>query len=174
LSASGRIVGLLLLGAGLIIGIGFWAWLILGLNEDKIQGTGAIFGFVLSLFLVAPLVCAGIYFFIRGQSEAKDIARVSDQRKLLDMVSTRGQVSIADLVLQLNSSKDKVQSDLQQLVGRGLFSGYVDWDKGMLYSVEASKLQGKQQCPNCGGNLQLAGKGLIKCPYCGAEIYLTG
>ncbi|MDF2757766.1 MAG: hypothetical protein K0S99_398, partial [Thermomicrobiales bacterium] len=27
-------------------------------------------------------------------------------------------------------------------------------------------------CPNCGGELVLAGKGLIKCPYCGAEIFL--
>ncbi len=44
----------------------------------------------------------------------------------------------------------------------------------MLYSVEASKLQGQTHCPNCGGELQLAGKGLVKCPYCGAEIFLTG
>ena len=60
------------------------------------------------------------------------------------------------------------------LVGRGLFSGYVDWNKGVLYSVEASQLQGRQTCPNCGAPLELAGKGLIKCPYCGAEIFLQG
>ncbi len=38
----------------------------------------------------------------------------------------------------------------------------------MLYSVEASKLQGAQFCPNCGGKLELAGKGrrhlsLLRC-----------
>ena len=27
-------------------------------------------------------------------------------------------------------------------------------------------------CPNCGGALELAGKGLIRCPYCGAEIFI--
>ncbi len=27
-------------------------------------------------------------------------------------------------------------------------------------------------CPNCGGQLELGGKGIIKCPYCGAEIFL--
>lgn len=174
MAASGRLVGLLLLGAGLIIGIGFWAWLIQGMREDRIQGSGAVFGIVLSLFLVVPLVAGGIYFLVKGQAEARDIARVGEQRKLLDIVSTRGQVSINDLVLDLNSSKDKVQTDLYQLVGRGLFSGYVDWSKGVLYSVEASKLQGRQQCPNCGAPLELVGKGLIKCPYCGAEIFLTG
>jgi DNA-directed RNA polymerase subunit RPC12/RpoP len=93
---------------------------------------------------------------------------------LLDIVSTRGQVTIADLVLEMQSSRDRVQRDLNALVGRGLFSGYVDWNKGVLYSVEASQLQGRETCPNCGGQLQLAGKGLIKCPYCGAEIFLQG
>lgn len=174
MAASGRLVGLLLLGAGLIIGIGFWAWLIQGMREDRIEGSGAVFGVVLSLFLVIPLVAGGIYFLVRGQAEAKEIARVSEQRKLLDIVTTRGQVPISDLVLDLNTTKDQVQADLYLLVGRGLFSGYVDWSKGVLYSVEASKLQGRRNCPNCGAPLELVGKGLIKCPYCGAEIFLTG
>ena len=174
MAASGRVVGLIMLGAGLILGIGFWAWLIQGMREDRIQGSGAIFGVILSLFLVVPLVGAGIYFFLKGQAESKDLARVQVQRRLLDIVTTRGQVSIPDLVLELNSTRDNVQRDLNELVGRGLFSGYVDWAKGMLYSVERSKLQGQQQCPNCGGKVELAGKGLVKCPFCGAEIFLTG
>jgi ribosomal protein S27AE len=163
-----------MLGVGLIFAIGIWAWLLQGMSEDRLQGSGAIFGFILSLFLIVPLVGGGIYFLVKGQAEAKDLAEVQEQRRLLDIVKTRGQVSIPDLVLELNSTRDKVQRDLNELVGRGLFSGYVDWNKGMLYSVEASKLQGQQQCPNCGGTLELAGKGLIKCPYCGAEIFLTG
>jgi ribosomal protein S27AE len=73
----------------------------------------------------------------------------------------------------LQSTRAAVQQSLIELVGRGLFSGYVDWKRGMLYSVEASRLQGQQTCPNCGGQLQLAGKGIIKCPYCGAEIFLS-
>ena len=102
------------------------------------------------------------------------MAKVQAQRRLLDIVTTKGTVSVPDLVLDLNSTKEQVQRDLYELVGRGLFSGYVDWDKGLLYSVDASKLQGQRVCPNCGGTLELAGKGLIKCPYCGVEIALTG
>jgi hypothetical protein len=174
MAASGRLVGLLLLLFGIVLGLGISLWLIFGVLDDKTERTGAIFGFVLMFgCLVLPLIGGGIYFLVRGQSEAKDLARVQEQRRLLDIVSTQGQISIANLVLEMKSTREKVQRDLQELVGRGLFSGYVDWQKGMLYSVEASKLQGQQQCPNCGGALELAGKGLIKCPYCGAEIYLS-
>lgn len=175
MAASGRLVGLLLIAAGAIIGLVLGAWILASWSSDGgLQTTGAIFALAFLLaVLVIPLVGSGIYFTAKGRAEAKDIERVQEQRRLLDIISTRGQVGIADLVLELKTTRDNVQSDLYDLVGRGLFSGYVDWSKGELYSVEASKLQGQQKCPNCGGELQLAGKGLIKCPYCGAEIFLT-
>jgi hypothetical protein len=175
MAASGRVVGLLLIIVGAVLGIGIGAWLFLGMQEGNLQGSGAVFGLIFLFgILVLPLLGGGVYFFIRGQSEAAELAEVQEQRRLLDIISTRGQVTIADVVLELKSSRDEVQRDLNALVGRGLFSGYVDWNKGVLYSVEASQLQGRQTCPNCGGKLELAGKGLIKCPYCGAEIFLQG
>jgi ribosomal protein S27AE len=171
--ASGRVVGLILMAVGAIVGILAGTWLILNVQSDDLQTTGAVFGavFIYGL-IVLPLVGGGVFLLIKGQSEAKDLANVDRQRELLGIISTRGQVSIGDVVLQMKSTRDQVQADLNALVSRGLFSGYVDWSKGMLYSVEASKLQGRTTCPNCGGQLELAGKGLIKCPYCGAEIFL--
>ncbi|MGH2535528.1 MAG: hypothetical protein ACRDJW_25000 [Thermomicrobiales bacterium] len=175
MQASGRVVGIILICVGALLGIAISAWLLLGIGEGNLEGSGAVFGFVLLFgFLVLPLLGAGVYLLIRGRAEAASIERVQEQRRLLDIVKTRGQVAISDLVLEMKSTRDRIQSDLYDLVGRGLFSGYVDWNKGILYSVEASQLQDRQHCPNCGGEVELAGKGLIKCPYCGAEIFLSG
>lgn len=173
MAASGRVIGIILFTAGLVLGVAFSLWIISGVNEGNLEGSGAALGLTLLLgIIVLPLLGGGVYLWIRGNAEAKELGEVANQRKLLDMVKTRGQLNIDDAVLDLNSTRDDVQNDLHALVGRGLFSGYVDWDKGVLYSVEARELSGRQTCPNCGGPVELAGKGLIKCPYCGAEIFL--
>ncbi len=172
---SARLLGIVLVVAGIAAAVVGGAWLRAGLAEGATRQSGALLGaFLLALVIVLPLVGFGLYFLFRGTREAREQTAVAGQRKLLDIVATRGQVAIPDLVLEMNSSRDQVENDLHALVGRGLFSGYVDWNKGVLYSVEASQLQGRQTCPNCGGQLQLAGKGLVKCPYCGAEIFLQG
>ncbi len=144
------------------------------MNDDQLDTAAAIFGIVIALgVVVLPMVGGGLYFLVHGLREEKQIARIEEQRKLLNAVMAQGQVSISDLVLELDSSRDQIQNDLYDLVGRGIFSGYIDWKSGMLYSVEASELEGRGWCPNCGGKLELAGKGMIKCPFCGAEIFLS-
>lgn len=175
MAASGRLVGAVLIAVGAVIGVLGPVWLGLGRREQTLEGSGLVLGLIGCYgVLVLPLVGAGIYFLMRGRAEAQELAEVQEQRRLLDIVATRGQVAFSDVVLEMKSTREAVQDDLYALVGRGLFSGYVDWKKGVLYSVEASKLQGQRNCPNCGGEVELAGKGLIKCPYCGAEIFLQG
>jgi hypothetical protein len=60
----------------------------------------------------------------------------------------------------------------RSLVGKGLFSGYIDWQDGILYSRQVRQLRGAGACSNCGGKLELAGKGIIKCPYCASDIFI--
>lgn len=173
MNSRGKVVGIILVGAGLALTVAIGLWLFFGMQEGKLEASGAAFGGALFAMVIAlPLIGAGIFMIKKGGDEERDLARVREQRKLLDMVKTRGQVEISDLVLELNASTDRVKNDIYDLVGRGLFSGYVNWDKGTLYSVDASALRDRTTCPNCGGQLELGGKGVIQCPYCGSEIFI--
>lgn len=169
----GRILGFALLGGGLLVSI-----LVIGLmttyyGEGSLTAGAAFLGVFLGLvILVLPQFGVGAVLLWRGGQEAKEGAYAAQQRQLLDIVKTRGQVNIADLVIEMKSSRDQVQKMLNELVGMGLFAGYVNWEKGVLYSRQASQLRQLKQCENCSGQLELAGKGVVRCPYCGTEYFL--
>jgi len=175
MTLTGRTAGLLMIGAGILVGLAAGAWIIAGAADDEsgLRLSGAVFaGALLFIVLVLPLVAGGIFLYVRGGAEAQQFANAARQRKMLGIVESAGQISIADLALQLSGTRDSVRADLYDLVSKGLFAGYVDWDRGVLYARQASELRGQQTCPNCGGQVSLAGKGLVRCPYCGAEIFL--
>lgn len=172
---TGRTVGMLMMAAGLLIGAVAAIWLATGVADDEsgLRLSGAVFGgALLFIVLVLPLVAGGIFLYVRGGAEAKQFENAARQRKMLGIVESAGEISISDLALQIAGTRESVRDDLYDLVSKGLFAGYVDWDRGILFARQASELRGRQTCPNCGGQLEIAGKGLIRCPYCGAEIFL--
>ena len=167
--SQGRILGIILMVGGLFVGLIIFFLI----NALDTSSAGKALGISLGLLiLVLPQWGFGIYFLWQGGQDAAVAASAGKQRQLLDMVKTRGQVAISDLVIEMQSSREEVTQMLHQLVGMGLFSGYVNWDEGMLYSRQASELRALQQCENCAGQLELAGKGVIHCPYCGTEYFL--
>lgn len=166
---SGRVTGTLLLVGGLILGIFGGAWIFVATPTAG----GKILGLFLLAIVVLPLILGGIFLLFRGQAEVRDDAEVKKQRMVLNMVETRGKVRIADIALEINGTRDQVQKYIYDLVGKGLFTGYVNWQKGELLAMDARQLQAGQNCPNCGGQLEMAGKGLVQCPFCGSEIFLS-
>lgn len=94
------------------------------------------------------------------------------QAQLGSVVQARGQMSMQDLSQELQTPEALIKTWLYQLVRRGHFSGYVDWDQQIVYSRQRGALTAQNSCPNCTAALNLAGQGIIGCQYCGAEIFL--
>jgi hypothetical protein len=79
---------------------------------------------------------------------------------------------LSDAAVEMQVPREEIKNWVYRLVGLGVFSGYVNWDDGILFSKQASELRSLQSCAKCGGKLEMAGKGVIKCPYCGTEYFL--
>ncbi len=170
---TGKIIGLILVAIGIGICLLSALWIGVGFASGNYTNLAApVLGLGIAFILAAPLVGVGIFLFTRGQREAAEFAEVEKERALLGMVQAQGQAHISDVALELDASRDQVKAWIYDLVHKGLFAGYVNWDDGTLYSRDAAQLRGNQ-CPNCSGQLELAGKGVVECPYCGAEIFLT-
>jgi DNA-directed RNA polymerase subunit RPC12/RpoP len=171
----GKIVGpiLILIGVGLCVVGAIWIVAAGRGGEGGMSAGGTALGFAILFIIAVPFVAAGAFLFIKGRQEAVEMVEVEKERKVLNMVQTRGQVKISDVALELDITRDELKDYIYDLVGKGLFSGYVDWKGGLLYSKQASEMP-SGNCPNCGGELELAGKGVVSCPYCGSEIFLRG
>jgi hypothetical protein len=170
---QGRLTGaiLMVIGGGIAVLAGLF--LAVRSGDEGATALGTVLGAGLAFIIVAPLIGFGFYMWVRGGQEAEEESIMRKQRELLDILRSRGQVEVHDMALEMNTNVDNVKSMVHQLVGLQVFSGYVNWDDGILYSQEASQLRDLDQCKKCGGDIQLAGKGVLQCPYCGTEYFLT-
>jgi hypothetical protein len=169
---NSRLVGIVLSIAGLVIAVIAGLWIASQVAAGMTTG-GAIVGAGIAFIPVVLLMGFGIYLYQRGGEEAQEESIMRKQRQLLDILKSRGQVSVNDMALEMNVSVDTVKEMVHQLVGLQVFSGYVNWNEGTLYSSEASKLRELKQCKNCGGEITLAGKGVVVCRFCGTEYFLS-
>lgn len=170
--AGTRLLGILLTVLGLGIAVIAGLWISSNLGAGTLEAGGALLTAFFVFILVAVLLVAGIYLFLRSGREAQKQSAMETQRKLIDIVKSRGEVDVHQLALELQTPVGEVKSLTHQLVGLGVFSGYVNWDSGILYSADAKALRELDKCKNCGGALKLVGKGVITCPYCGTEYFL--
>lgn len=169
----GKTLGIILIIGGIVVG----AIIVVLMNVYRAEGSltagAATLGTVIGLLVLSlPQLAFGAFLLLRGQQEAAVAETAGKQRQMLGMIKARGQVSIADLAIELQSSRDEIQRQLYELVNMGLYSGYINWSEGTLYSSEASELRNLDRCKNCNGQLELAGKGVIRCPFCGTEYFL--
>jgi DNA-directed RNA polymerase subunit RPC12/RpoP len=171
---QGRIIGIILIAVALIACLLATALLLAQVSSNETTLTGAILGiFLVAIVFVLPLGGGGIYLLTKSQQESAEYTEIAKEKKILNMVLAQGQVTVSEVALELNEPRDKVEDYIRDLVGKNLFSGAINWQDGVLFSRQASQMKADRKCPNCGGQLELAGKGVIKCPFCGSEVFLA-
>ncbi len=170
---SGRTVGIIIIIGGTLFACIGSAVSVVSVRLDP-NGTvgGMMLGVGLSVLIAVPIIGLGGYLFWRGRKELAELAQIKRQKLILNMVKTQGQADVQDMVFELKTDTETVKKLIYDLVGKGLFHGYINWDDGILYSKQASALQGMTSCPNCGGEQEFVGQGIVQCRYCGAQIFL--
>ncbi|MGE5141549.1 MAG: hypothetical protein ACM3JD_18940, partial [Rudaea sp.] len=169
---GGRTAGVVLIVIGLGILLVVTAFVGSGLATGRTNVAAAILGIgVLGVVPFLLLGGVGVYVFVRGSSEQKQLAEVRKKERLVGMIQAQGQVSLNTIMIEQHMTREEVRQDIYELVQQGLFDGYIDWQKSTFYSKDAGRV-GSNKCPNCGGIREVVGKGIVKCPYCGVELFI--
>jgi hypothetical protein len=169
---SGKTIGMILIAVGVIVallGIFYFA------TNSQTDSAAKVLGIGICVIPAAVIAGFGVWFTMQGKGEAAQFAEVEKEKKILNIVSTQGTVQIGNVALETGMTLDQVKNALYDLVGKGLFTGYVDWRGGKLVSADAAVINqavitGK--CPNCGAPQVVGGKGVIRCEYCGTEFFI--
>jgi hypothetical protein len=170
---QGRLSGLILMIIGLVMAVITGLFLAVRMGEEGSTMLATILGAGLAAMIILPMVGFGYFLWVKGGQDAEQDSVMEKQRQLLDIVKSRGEVRVNELAVEMGVPVDRVKNMVHQLVGLQVFSGYINWDDGILFSSDASQLREMQQCQKCGGNIKLVGKGVSQCPYCGTEYFLT-
>ena len=58
------------------------------------------------MVVCAPLLGIGFYLWRQGQQEESEFAQVAQEKKILNMVLTQGQVSIQEIIVELQQPRE--------------------------------------------------------------------
>lgn len=167
-----KLIGILVACGGFVWGGLFALLFYAGVTFDDLSVSAAIMGWI--IFGLIPFtggLIAGIILIHRGAKAELEQKSMELERDVLNAVTTRGEVQFDAVAVEAAVPVRRIEEAVQSLVGKRLFTGYVDWKSRRLYSVEASQIA-DDSCPNCGGQMGLAGKGVVKCDHCGSEVFL--
>ncbi|MCP4418587.1 MAG: hypothetical protein GY805_18360, partial [Chloroflexi bacterium] len=89
----GKTIGLILIAGGIIVGIIITVLMLVYKSEGQLTASGTAFGIVLGfLVLVLPQLGFGVFLFWKGGQDTAVAARAQEQRQLLDIIKTQGQI----------------------------------------------------------------------------------
>ena len=166
-----RTAALILIAVGVIVALLAFLFLFSGWTEGRLRVSGFVLGLAIVGVLCLPLFGGGVYLLVRSAGEAREFSEAAKEKKILNIVRTQGRVDVAGVAIEMGLTRNQVKEYIYDLVGKELFTGYINWNEGILYARDAGEMQ-TTKCPNCGGIREVVGKGVVKCPYCGSDLFL--
>ena len=98
--STGKTVGIILIIVGLIIPALGLIWGLANLGS-ALETSGFVFALAIVILIGLPFLGVGAYMVVRGRAEEVHMAEVQKQKQILNMVTTRGEISIAETALEL-------------------------------------------------------------------------
>src|SRR5690606_12781155 len=106
---TGRLIGIILIGIGLGVAALAGLFIAVQANSGLLEAGGAVLGAGLAFIPVALLVGFGIYMYVQGGQEAAEESVMQKQRQLLDILKSRGQVSVSEMAVEMQVSADTIK-----------------------------------------------------------------
>jgi len=140
-------------------------------QSGALNTEGLLVGAFIAFVVIASIVIFGIYLYVQSEADGEPESQMAKQRRLLDWLHDQGTLSLQQIYLELDIDKDDLTEMLDELVGLGAYSGYLNWEDETLHSVSASELRNLHQCKQCNNFISVQGKGVI-CQTCGTHYML--
>lgn len=171
-----RTISIALTAVGFIAAAGAGLVLAVRVSAGEMDAGDLASAALLVFMPVALVLLAGVYLYIQDERAAEtpsEESLVRKQRDLLDMLKGAGRVNLAQAAETLNVDTLTLRDMIQELGRWQVFSGYVNWQEGVLVAMQTEALRSAQDCQHCGERLDFVGQQAVRCSACGTEYFLS-
>lgn len=149
-------------------------WIAFNVSTGDRGGTSAFLTGGILFIPVALLTAFGALLVVRSGKKQETMSGIHVQRQLLELVKGKGQVSVDKVASDLGTTSDAVVAMIHELVELRVFSGYMNWDKGILCSLPTKGLRTLERCETCSNMIRISDDDATKvCISCGTEYFLV-
>ena len=167
---GGKTVGLAMMAITVVLFAGWTA----AVASSGTTGGGLVLGLFLALVVCAPLLGIGYYLWRKGQQEEGDFAQVAQERKILNMVLTQGQVSVQELIVELQQPREKRRGDGPQPGRQAALQRRHRLGKRDALQRRQPETDRRTQLPQLrAARSSWPAKGWSNAPGAGSEVFLT-
>ncbi len=91
------------------------------------------------------------------------------EKRFLNIMEVQKQMRVLALAGVLKMSGQEFREYIHKIAAAGLFSGYVDWDEGLVCAMRSEEMA--HECPKCKALRQTDGEDVAVCEWCGVELF---